>query len=56
MSGSVCLMFVVYNIKNCEDDPDADCEGKTEEECLADLDNMKRDCPFTCRFCAKKGG
>lgn len=49
-------MFVVYNIDICEDDPKADCEDKTEEECLADFENMRKNCPFSCHFCEKKGG
>ena len=50
------FMFLVYKIDICKDDPDADCEGKTEEECLADFEDMAKDCPFSCHFCEKKGG
>jgi len=49
-------MFLVYKIDICKDDPDADCEGKTEEECLADFEDMAKDCPSSCHFREKKGG
>ena len=50
------FMFLVYKIDICKDDPNAGCEGKTEEECLDDFEAMAKDCPFSCHFCAKRGG
>lgn len=50
------LIFLVFPVKKCKDDPDVDCKGKTEEECRDDLENMVKDCPWSCRLCAKEGG
>ena len=50
------LLFVAYNIKKCEDNPEVDCKGKTSTECLKDFHDMVRDCPLSCHLCAKRGG
>jgi len=46
----------VYNLKKCEDDAEADCEGLSQEKCLQEFNDMVEDCPWSCHFCAKEGG
>lgn len=50
------LLFVVYNIKNCEDNLEVDCKGKIFMECLKDFYDMVWDCLLFCYLCVKRGG
>lgn len=62
VSGIIFFLFFSLTIvhidpDDCKDKEDANCDERADEgKCLKDFNGMVKDCPWSCRFCAREGG